>query len=274
MVDEDLAVNAEGLVEVFLVMLSFGGYVAHGEHICFLQSPRFPTTDLPEVRQRSVIPKQKFVGILIQLCNPNTILISRSLLRHDVHGDLRQIEIRADAHSRCYACSSQHVTDHSQCHYMGGILSAFLCLSPIEVEIAGAVDEAFVDGIHMDVLRCHIAKVDAVDLRRHTLIFQHPRDGNDAVYLRAVQRFIFPYFLLCFKQAGSAGHTNCLQRRRHRKADGLIRSGFVRHQQLRLQRVKPSGNALHRGIVGFQINANVCAVHGFHLPCFSRLVLH
>lgn len=61
MVDEDLAVNAEDLVEVFLVILGSGGNVAHGEHICLLQPPCFPTTDLPEIRQRSVIPEQKFV---------------------------------------------------------------------------------------------------------------------------------------------------------------------------------------------------------------------
>ena len=82
-------------------MDAFQCYIAHRVHIVFLQAVCLAGADLPEIREWSVVPQKIAVRILIQFRDPDAILISRHFLCLDIHGNLRQVEVRTNSHSRC-----------------------------------------------------------------------------------------------------------------------------------------------------------------------------
>ena len=47
-----------------------------------------------------MIPEEDFILIFIELCDPNAVLIRRGLLRHDIHADLCEVQIGANADGR------------------------------------------------------------------------------------------------------------------------------------------------------------------------------
>ena len=145
MVDQDLPVNTERLIEEFFVPLRSRSNIPHCEHIGIHEPSRLTGPDLPEVCQRPVIPEQVSVRLLVQLRDPDAVPVRRRFFRHDIHGDLRQIEIGPDADRGGNAGRPQHIPDHGHCEDMGRVDVCPRRLLLIKMQVAGAVDEAFVD---------------------------------------------------------------------------------------------------------------------------------
>ena len=104
MIQQDLSVDTEFLIKELLVPLRPLRDIAHGVHVTLVQPAGFSRSDLPEVRQRPMVPEQKLVTVLVQLCDPDAVLVRRVLLRHDIHGNFRQVQVRPDTDRRCDAC--------------------------------------------------------------------------------------------------------------------------------------------------------------------------
>ena len=96
----DLAVDAELLVEPFLIPLRALRDVAHREKIILLQPSCLSRPDHPEVDEGAVAPEPVAVGLLIELCDPHAVLIRRRFFCGDIHAHLRQIQICPDP-DRC-----------------------------------------------------------------------------------------------------------------------------------------------------------------------------
>ena len=133
----------------------------------------------------------------------------------------------------------------------------------IEVEIGCSINERFVDAVHMNIHRRSIPEDDGVDQGADPLIFRHAWNSCDVMHLCPVLPLIFLDRLLCFKQAGPGRDTDGFEGRRDCQADRLIRAAFVCDQEVRGQRIVPSGDAFHGGIERFHVNRYITML-GFH----------
>ena len=68
------------------------------------------------------------------------------------------------------------------------------------------------------------------------------------------------------KKTGASGYSDRLERRRHRKANGLFRSALIGDDQICSQRVATARNALDRGVERFQIDRDKRSFHPLLLP--------
>lgn len=103
-----------------------------------------------------MIPEEIAERLLIQFCNTHTILIGRSVFRCDVHRQLGEIKVGADAGRGRDACRIQHFPDHRH----GKVAGTHLVVG----EVGGCVDEYLVDGIDQNILRRNVFLIDAVNL--------------------------------------------------------------------------------------------------------------
>ena len=87
-VDQDLAVDPEGLIEEFLVPEAAARHLAHRLHVRVHQAPGRARPDLPEIRQRLMVPKQIFVGFFVQFGDADAVPVGGTLLGDDIHGYL------------------------------------------------------------------------------------------------------------------------------------------------------------------------------------------
>ena len=147
--------------------------------------------------------------------------------------------------------------------------AGFFRLLPVEVKVRRAVDKALVNGVNVDVVRGDVFQIDGIDQGGDPLIFRHPRDGDDVVHLCAVQGFVEPDGLFGLEEPGPRRDADGLQSGRDRETDGLVGPGRVRDQEPGLQRVQMPVDAFHRGIVGFQVDAEADPVHDSS-GCSSR----
>ena len=249
----------------------------------------------PEIRQRSVVPQQIPVGLLVQLRNADTIFVCRDMLCHNVHGQLCKVEVGADA---C-RCGDAGVVQHLPHHGHGKFMGAHVIIR----QIARHINENLVDGVGINIRRGYIFEVGLVDLGGHIQIPLHPgRRNNIAQPQRRVcvqgvgiergagkavfsilppDRLFLPdgglqplgvdlfHPLNGFKQPCSAGYLVGFQGGRYRKADGLFGAGGVCHHQIRGQGVQMAVYALHRGIETFQVDCQIGALrcHDSALLC-------
>ena len=140
------------------------GNVAHGKHASLLQPSGLAGSDLPEIRQRLVLPEQELIGVLVQFRYPDAVFVGRLLLGHNVHRHLGQIQIGSDP-DRCRdAGSFQNFPDHSDCHEVRWVGALALGFFAVGMQVSSTVYEALIDGVHVHVLRGHIVEIDSVDL--------------------------------------------------------------------------------------------------------------
>ncbi len=97
-VDQDLTVDAELLVKPVLAADALLRDFAHREHVVFIQAPGLAGTDLPEIGQGRVVPEQIAVGVFVELGDAHAVTVGPGLLGNDIHRDLGQVEVCADAH--------------------------------------------------------------------------------------------------------------------------------------------------------------------------------
>ena len=151
MVDEQLCVDAEHLVEqlfvVVFVRLADGAFcnVAHGVDTDGLELFGVTPSNAPKVRQRTVRPELPAVAHFVKLCDADAIFIRRDVLRHDVHGDLAEVEICSDARRGRDAGVVQYVQYDAHGEFPRG--------QAVGLEIGRCVDEYLVDGIDVNVVR-------------------------------------------------------------------------------------------------------------------------
>ena len=245
MVDQQLRIDPEHLVELFFVVFRRSCHIPHGIQTGGLQLPGDTLSHTPEIRNGPVGPKLPPVSHFIQLCNPDPVFIRRHMLCHNIHCDLRQVQVGADA-CRCgNAGFPQHIPDHPHGKLPGSTAVGF--------QIACRINEHLVNGVYMNILRRNIAHVKMKDFRGNLHIFCHPgRSGNKGQLQSRIRmqllckKGLSPkcprppqpgtvdllHLLHHFKQPGSAGNAVCLQRRRNRQAYCFLRAAFVRHHQV------------------------------------------
>ena len=192
-----------------------------------------------------IAPKLLTVLFFIQLGDAHAIRVGWLFLCHDVHGHLGEVQVGTDADRGSDACFPDHIADHPQRHVVRHRHTRRLGIFSVKSQIGSDVQKAFVNGVNVDVLRCHIAQIDGIDLRGDALILRHARHSHDAADLGVVLHLIQPDGLLRLKQPGTTRHANGLQRGGHGQANGLIRAALVRHQQVGGQRVEPTVNTFY-----------------------------
>ena len=85
--------------------------IAHGVNAVRLQPAHGAGAGHPEVGQWAVVPEQIAVGFFIQFGNAHTILVRWDMLCHNVHGQLCQIQVCADARCGRDPCILQYIPD-------------------------------------------------------------------------------------------------------------------------------------------------------------------
>ena len=181
MVDEELSVDAKHPIEQFFIIvfvrLADGAScnIPHGVDADGFQLFCITVSNAPEICQRAVRPKLLTVAHFVKRRNADTIFVWLDVLRHNVHSDLAEIEIAADARRGCDACGVQDVRDHNFCQLTGGHV--------VSLQIVRHIHHHLVDGIDMDVLRGDVFQVYVVDLGADLDVFCHPRRGNEIIYL-------------------------------------------------------------------------------------------
>ena len=102
-----------------------------------------------------MIPQFFTVAPLVQFGDADTVFVRRHMLGFDVHGDLAEIQIRADA-CRCRdAGGGKNVKDH--------LHGKFPCSQLVGLQIIGDVNEYLIDGVWMNVLGCYIFQIHLID---------------------------------------------------------------------------------------------------------------
>ena len=198
------------------------------------------------------------------------------MFRHDVHSDLGQIQVRADARRGGDPGRGEDFPDQFHCEVAGGEF--------VEFQIRSRVDEHLVDGIDVDVVRRDVFQIDAVNLRTDLDVTRHSRHGNDVIQFQGRVRRQFrsargfaaeavsrreaqplgvdlPDLLHHFEQTRSSGDAAGFQRRGDCEADRLVRPGLIGHHQIGRERVELPVGALRRGVKGLQVNGDIILIH-------------
>ena len=117
----------------------------------------------------------------------------------------------------------------------------------------------------MYIFWCNVMEIDPIDLCRDSLVFRHPGDGDDVLHLGVMLSFVLPDCLLCFKESWSSRNSHGFQGRGDCQADSLVGAGWIRHQQVCLQRIQSPVYTFDGGIVGLEVNTDISPVHSHHL---------
>ena len=119
MVDQKFRIDPEHVIQQIFIFQGAACHISHGIKAAAFQLPRGSGSYTPEVRQGCVGPEKSAIGHFIQLRDPDSVLIRRHMLCHDVHSDLRQIGIRSDPRRGCDPRFLQHIPDHPDGQLMG-----------------------------------------------------------------------------------------------------------------------------------------------------------
>ena len=93
------------------------------------------------------------------------------MLGHNIHGDLGQIHVRTDSCGGRNASSIQHLPDHLHDQLMGRHF--------VGVQVAGQVDENFINGIDEDVISTDVFHIGRDYLCADLLVELHTGRGDD-----------------------------------------------------------------------------------------------
>ena len=278
MIDQQLRIDSEHMVEkVFIIIigrLSQGAPcdISHCIQSLFLQLLCVSAPDPPEICQRTVGPERPAVRHLIELRDPHAVLVRRDMFRPDIHRCFAQIQVRTDSRCRCDPCRLEHIQDHFP--------RQLPCRHLIGPQIRRRVNEHFIDGIDMDILRGDIFQVHLIDLAADLHIARHLRRRCHKIHrkrgiplqLRSLagrpcklpsRRALppgcidLPDFLFHLKEPRPAGDAVSLQRRRDSKADRLLCTAPVSHHQIRCHRIQSPLHTFDRGIKRFQVDRDI-----------------
>ena len=170
-VDENFRIHAENLIQPIFPMDRKPRQVPHRINAVGFQSFDGAGTGHPEIRQRSVVPQQIPVRLLVQFRNADTVLVRRDVLRHNVHRQFCKVDVCADA---C-RCGDAGVVQHLPHHGHGKLMGTHVVIG----QIACHVNEDLVDRVGVNICRGHIFEVGLVDLGGHVQIPLHPGRRNN-----------------------------------------------------------------------------------------------
>ena len=176
MVDQQLCLYAEEAVEKLLIVFRIcpaeraACNIPHRIEPIFLKFTRVPSADPPEVCKWAMGPKSLPIAHLVQLSNAYAVCIGGDVLCHNVHRDLREIEICTDSCCRRDTRFPQHRTDETH--------GKVMCRDVFRLKITRHVDEDLVDGVDMDILGGDISQIDLVDPHAVFHIESHARRGD------------------------------------------------------------------------------------------------
>ena len=269
MVDEQLCVDAEHLVEQLFVVvfarLADGAFcnVAHGVDTDGLELFGVTPSDAPKVRQRTVRPELPAVAHFVKLRDADAVFIRRNVLCHDVHGDLAEVEVCADARRGRDACGAQHIEDHSLRQLAGRHV--------VGLKIAGHVHHHLVDGVDVDILGRDVFEIDIINLRADLDVLRHLRRCDKiahrarrvsrqltrviALFKEIAARFAPPFgvdlldALDDFEKSCSSWDAVGFQGRRYRETNSFLRAAEVCHDQIGRHRVKAAFHALNGRVI-------------------------
>ena len=162
---QKLSIHAKLLVENILVHL---GDSAHVVHAVFRKTARNAASDVPEIGYRAVRP-QLFAEFL--LVEPAYVI--RDMLRGDIQRDFCKEQIGPDSGG------GADVGFFKDRVHQG--LRELLRSRIVHGEVRRCVDEAFVDGVNVDILRADVPEVHSVHLRRYLHVPFHARKGGDVL---------------------------------------------------------------------------------------------
>ena len=166
------------------------------------QPPGLARADLPERRQRTVIPEKEFIAVFIQFRDPDAVPVGNSLLCHNIHGDLRQVQVCSDSHGSRNTGAGKHIPDDGHGHHVSRFLPdppGFLFVSK---EIGTAVNKALVNAVDMNVPLTDIFQVDRINESGDPFILGHAGSGDDIIDFCSMLRFIQADCLLGFEKPG------------------------------------------------------------------------
>ena len=170
-VDENFRIHAKNFIQTIFPVDGKPCQIPHGVDAMGFQPLDGAGASHPEIRQRSVVPQQIPVRLLVQFRNADTIFVCRDMLCHNVHGQLCEVEVGADT---C-RCGDAGVVQHLPHHGHGKLVGAHVVVG----QIARHINKNLVDGVGVDIRRGHIFEVGLVDLGGHIQIPLHPGRRND-----------------------------------------------------------------------------------------------
>ena len=150
MVNEQLCIDAKEPVEqIFIMVVSrapngASGNIAHSIQAIGFQLGSIATTNSPEICDRPVGPQQFPIGHLIEPGNPDSVLIRVNMLRHDIHGDLSQIEICPYPSCGGNAGCFQNIQDDR----LGQLPGSHL----IGIQVVGNIHENLINGVWENII--------------------------------------------------------------------------------------------------------------------------
>ncbi len=291
MVDQKLGIDAEepveklGVVHLALPPQRTARHVAHSVQAVLLQLFRDPPAHTPEIRQRAVLPQRPAVAHLVQLGDAHAVLIRGHVLGHNVHGDLGQVQIRADPDGGGDACGCQHVP-----HNGHGVFARALAAG---ADIIRRVQKNLVNGVDVDVLRRGIFQIDLIDPRAVFDIKRHARRRDNIVKLQrriflqltaeegtagkdaarraaAPDRIDLADAFHSLEQTRPAGDPIGLEGGGDGETDCLFRARGVCDHKTGVQRIEAAFATLHRGVKAFQVDGDIGPILRFPHLRFSQ----
>ena len=248
MVYQQFGIDAKEPVEQFLIMNRHARNLPHRFHAMQRQFVGNTLAHPPELGDGSIVPQLAPIRHLVEFGNTHAVLISRHLLRHNIHRHLAEIHIGADASRSRDARLFQHVAYHRHSQFVGRHL--------VSTKIGRDIHKHLVDAIDMDILRSNVLQIDAIHPAAHLDIVGHPGRRDDKVHATR--------FLIHLEQSCAPSDAIGLQTRRHRQTDGLLRPTGIRHHQVRSQRVQPPVQTLHRSVKRLQVDGYICPLCLLH----------
>ena len=250
MVYQKLCIYAEEPVQqLFIVIVALPSYgaschIPHGIQSVGSQPLCRASTHSPEVGDGYMVPEQLSVASLIYLRYPDSVLVRVHMLRHYIHGDLRQVHVGAYPRR----CGDPGLLLYLSYHLYGQFMGCHI----IDMQIRCHVDEDLIHGISEDILRCHIAQIYAVYPGTVLHIQRHP-----GLRCHKVKAFLSGH-LHHLKESGPSRYSQCLQSRGHCEADSLFRPALVRHHEAGSQRIQSTLPALYGCVERLQVYGNIC----------------
>ena len=190
-VDQELRVDTEKLIKELFVGQGHGGNIPHGKDALGREGPGGAAADLPEIGQGHMVPEQEPVGHGRQLGDPYAVRVGLHAFGNDIHGDLGQVHIGADAAGRGDAGGGEDIPDHGHGQFMGR--------HAVKGQVVGDIDKNFIHGIHMDIFRRYIFQINPIDPGSTAGVFCHLGNSGYIVDLPAGTDFRLPDLLFGFE---------------------------------------------------------------------------
>ena len=291
-INQQLGVNAKQPIQQRFVQIGSrlsqraARNIAHRKQAVRRQSPGCAASDPPEIRNRPMIPQLLSILPLIQFGNAHPVRVRLHVLGDNIHRNLAQIEVCADARRRRNARLAQHRFDHLCGQLARG--------HAIRRQIARHVNKNLIHRIHADVLLRNIAQIDLVNLCAHLHIVRHLRRRDNIIqrqFRRNPERVRVAAFSVKsavwrahqtprvnllhlfdhLKEPRAPRNAIGLERRRHRQTDGFFRPIGVGNDEMGFQRIQPPRHTFHRSIKRFEVNRDICPL--FHSSRLRKVAI-